>query len=124
MTDEQMEREMRNETDYKLSLFLSSDGKHTVNVEVIKPESRREAVEKAVEVYDFIIKKYGTKQAQAVKEYGNGQSTMQKYDNDQAKQDACSHTNIKFVQSKTEKNPGKWFKSCIDCGKFLGWQNA
>ncbi len=53
----------------------------------------------------------------------NGKSGMQKFDDDQAKQDACSHIDIKFVQSQTDKNPGRWFKSCKDCGKFLGWQD-
>jgi len=55
---------------------------------------------------------------------GNGKSEMEKLDEKQAKQDACKHTNIKFVQSKTEKNPGRWFKSCANCGKFLGWQDG
>ena len=100
---------------YSLELFLSTDGKHTVHVTVDAPEARREAVKKAMEFYDYVVARFGTKQAQAVREYGkNGE---QKPD-----QKTCKHVNVKFAQSKTEKNPGRWFKGCKDCGAFLGWQ--
>ena len=100
---------------YILELFMSTDGKHTVHVTVENPEARKEAVQKGMEMYDYVVTRYGTKQAQAVREYGNGER--------KPSQETCKHTNIKFAQSKTEKNPGRWFKACKDCGKFLGWQS-
>ena len=109
--------------EFDFELFMSSDGKHTVHVTVKDQKARKEAIATAMNAYDYVLARYGTKQAQAVKEYGNGRSGMQRFDDDKAKQDACKHINVKFVQSKTEKNPGRWFKSCKDCGSFLGWQS-
>ena len=105
-----------NEPKYEFELFLSSDGKHTVHVKAFDATGKRKALTVATETYDYILTRYGTKQAQAVKEYGK--------ENGEAKpdQETCKHTNVKFAQSHTEKNPGKWFKSCADCGKFLSWQ--
>ena len=100
--------------EYELELYLSTDGKHTVHFKVNDPKSRHEAVKKATELYDYILRRYGTKQAQAVKEYGNGHAVDPKI---------CKHINVGFNQSKTEKNPGRWFKSCKDCKEFLGWQS-
>ena len=110
----------------KIELWLSTDGKHTVKLETNELDNtkRKTAIAKTMDLYDFVLARYGTKQAQAVKEYGNGKSGMQTYDDDKAKQDACKHLNIKFLQSKTEKNPGRWFKQCADCKKFLGWQDG
>lgn len=35
---------------------------------------------------------------------------------------ACSHTQFKVKQVKKEgANKGKWFKTCAQCGEFLGW---
>lgn len=101
---------------YKLSIFLSTDGKHTVNVEVEDQESRHEATRKAMELYDYILARYGTKQAQAVKEYAQNGNAQQ------INKEDCKHEQMKFMQSKTEKNPGRWFKSCATCKSFLGWQ--
>lgn len=102
--------------DYKISLFLSTDGKHTVHVEVNDPKSRHEAIKKGTELYDYILSRYGTKQAQAVKEYGNGRK--------EADPAACRHVHIGLFQAKKEgPNQGKWFKSCRDCKKFLGFQS-
>jgi len=101
--------------DFDLELFMSTDGKHTVRVMVKNQEARREAVKRAMEIYDYVVARYGTKQAQAVKEYSNGKKEVDKK--------TCPHTNVRFAQSKTEKNPGRWFKVCQDCGEFLGWQD-
>ena len=111
------EKLLDNKEDYELEMFLSTDGKHTVHVIVKNPNARRTAVKKAMEMYDYIEARYGTKQAQSVREYAkeaNGKTISQ---------ENCQHTQMKFAESKTEKNPGRWFKSCISCGKFLGWQS-
>ena len=52
----------------QIKIFLSSDGKHTVQADADLPEAD-EALDKAEEMYDKILKKYGTKQEQAVKAY-------------------------------------------------------
>lgn len=110
-------KEGRPEASYTFELFLSTDGKHTVHLVVKDPKFIHEALMKATERYDYIVTRYGTKQAQAVREYKNNGGEKRP---DQA---TCKHTFVKFVQSKTEKNPGRWFKSCKDCNKFLGWQS-
>lgn len=107
----------KDEEEYELEMYLSTDGKHTIHVKVSEPKSRKIAIKKAMEIYDYILARYGTKQAQAVKEYAkeNGGEKISK--------ESCKHVNMKFGQSRTEKNPGRWFKSCRDCGEFLGWQS-
>ena len=52
----------------QIKIFLSSDGKHTVQADADLPEAD-EALVKAEEMYDKILAKYGTKQEQAVKAY-------------------------------------------------------
>lgn len=103
----------------EIELWLSTDGKQTVHLKTNEPDGRlrKKAIARTMELYDFVLTRYGTKQAQAVKEYGKG--------NGEGKPDpeTCPHTQFKFAQSHTEKNPGKWFKSCVSCGKFLGWQS-
>ena len=101
---------------YTFEVWLSTDGKHSIHCTATTPEGRREAMRVATENYDYIVTRYGTKQAQAVREYSkeNGKPEVN--------QETCSHTQVKFTQSKTEKNPGRWFKSCAICGKFLSWQ--
>lgn len=119
------EEEMKEEADkllpkrYTLEVFMSTDGKHTVHVTTDDPTSRHEAVKKAMEMYDYVLARYGTKQAQAVKEYGNGKTA----EAPKVDQGSCSHVNVQFYQVKKEgPNTGKWFKSCKDCKKFMGWQ--
>jgi hypothetical protein len=104
---------------YTFEVWLSTDGKHSVHCVADTPEGRREAMRVATQEYDYILERYGTKQAQAVKEYGKGNGDAKP---EQVNQDTCKHINVRFAQSKTEKNPGRWFKSCADCGKFLGWK--
>jgi len=105
------------EPPYEFELWLSTDGKHSVHVKADSAEGKRKALIVATETYDYIISRYGTKQAQAVKEYSkNG-------DNKEVNPETCPHTTTKFTQSHTDKNPGRWFKSCVECKKFLGWQS-
>jgi len=101
---------------YTFEVWLSTDGKHTIHCTADTPEGRREAMRVATENYNYILARFGTKQGQAVKEYSKENGTKE------VNQETCQHTQVKFAQSKTEKNPGRWFKSCVTCGKFLGWQ--
>ena len=101
--------------DFEFELFMSTDGKHTVHVKATTKEGKHAALRKAIETYDYIVARFGTKQALAVKEYGNGKKEVD--------QETCTHDLTKFVQAKTEKNAGRWFKSCQKCNKFLGWQS-
>jgi len=55
--------------DFEGEVWLSTDGKHTVRVLAKNSESRAIALNWAKEVYEKIVERYGTKQAQAVKEY-------------------------------------------------------
>lgn len=109
--------EPKQEETFDLRVFLSTDGKHTIEVSKANSTSkeRKEMLAKAMDAYDFVVKRYGTKQGQAVKEYG-------KESKDKVDQDKCDHSETTFKQSKTEKNPGRWFKQCIKCGKFMGWR--
>jgi len=56
-----------------IKIFLSTDGKHTVQVDADLPEAD-EAYVKAEELYTKIIDKHGTKQEQAVKAYAKKES--------------------------------------------------
>ena len=48
----------------------------------------------------------------------NNNDSVQETEN----QEVCSHTNYKtLVVKKDSPNKGRQFKSCIDCGKFLGF---
>jgi len=55
--------------EYTLEIYLSTDGKHTVKTTSDTVEGNKKAYEVAVAMYDQIVAKYGTKQAQAVREY-------------------------------------------------------
>ncbi|MCL5433325.1 MAG: hypothetical protein M1524_04405 [Patescibacteria group bacterium] len=58
--------------EFEFECFLSTDGKHTVRILAKTPEGRKDGLSYAQKVYDRILVRYGTKQAQAVKEYKNG----------------------------------------------------
>jgi len=49
--------------DFKLELFLSSDGKHTVHLETDTKEQRDEGIPYAKALYKKIIEEFGTKQS-------------------------------------------------------------
>lgn len=106
------------EEDYELEIYLSTDGKNTVHIKTNNPLARRNAIVKALETYEYLRTRFGTKQAQAVKEYGK-----ERPEDDKAKQENCLHKEVVFKQSQTPKNPGRWFKQCKTCNKFLGWQS-
>lgn len=61
-------------------LYLSTDGKHTVHVSVDKIEDEAtmmKVYENAKKVYQRLVEDFGTKQAQAVKEYSkNGKEEI------------------------------------------------
>ncbi len=61
--------------DFEGEVWLSTDGKHTVRVLAKNTESRAAALNWAKEVYEKIVERYGTKQAQAVKEYAKDNPT-------------------------------------------------
>jgi hypothetical protein len=61
--------------EYTLEIYLSTDGKHTVKTISSTPEGNKKAYGVAVAMYDQILAKYGTKQAQAVKEYAKDNGT-------------------------------------------------
>lgn len=101
---------------YELEIWLSTDGKHTVRTLLHDTTKAKEAIQKQCELYDYLLRRYGTKQAQAVKEYAKPQSEVKKIIADE-----CTHDETKRVQSHSDKNPGKWFKKCVKCNAFLGW---
>lgn len=104
-----------NEPKYEFELFLSTDGKQTVHVKAFDAAGKRKALTVATETYDYILARYGTKQGQAVKEYAKPSESP-------IAPETCPHTNVKFVQAHTPKNEGRWFKTCVDCKKFISWQ--
>lgn len=55
----------------KFTIFLSTDGKHTVQAETAQDEiiDPQEMLTNTESMYDKIVAKYGTKQAQTVKAY-------------------------------------------------------
>ncbi len=103
---------------YEIEMWLSTDGKHTVKILAKDPASRRAGVKKGMELYDYILARYGTKQAQAVKEYAKEPPDQK------AQQETCEHVKTKLFQvKKTGNNQGKWFSTCEKCSKFLGFKS-
>jgi hypothetical protein len=107
------------EAKYTFELFLSTDGKHTVRVSADTPEGCKKAYEVAVQTYEQILKKYGTKQQQEKLE----KEKVKEFDKmaEKEKQESCGHQNKKVFEVKQGKNAGRKFVKCLDCGKFLGW---
>lgn len=62
--------------DFELEVFLSTDGKHTVRMKAETEEGRDKGIPYAKVLYKKILEEFGTKQAQAVKEYKNGGSNI------------------------------------------------
>lgn len=106
------------EEDYEFEMWLSTDGKNSVRVSTNNPKARKQAMLKAVEAYEYLRTRYGTKQEQNVKTYSKDEKQKAEID-----KSTCSHTEVKFAQAKTEKNRGRWFKVCKRCNDFLGWQD-
>lgn len=55
--------------EFKITLWLSTDGKQTVQVEAETKEGRSVGIPYAKALYKKVLEEFGTKQAQAVKEY-------------------------------------------------------
>ena len=111
-------------------VFLSTDGKHTVHFRAGTDKGRSEGGKWAKDVFDAILSKYGTKQAQAAQEYGiKARRAAEKIDLDAVRsepvsQDTCPHDEYEVRVSsgfKKPENKGKAYKSCKRCNKFLGW---
>ena len=90
--------------DGELELFLSTDGKHTVNIRTTT--DKEVSVQKAMELYDFIKEIYGTKQAQAKSEYS-------KPTEDQLNSESFCPVH-KVEMRKYEKNGKSWYSHNLD----------
>lgn len=98
-------------------VWLSTDGKHTVRIKANTEEDRKQALIWAKKVYEAVVARYGTKQALNAKTYQNPKNTE-----DKSNQATCTHTEYAVkIAGPTSKNPGKSFKSCRSCNKFLGF---
>jgi len=85
--------------DFEGEAWLSTDGKHTVRVLAKTPEGREKALIWAKDVYEAIRTRYGTKQGQAVKEYGKEKA---------AKKYVCSICGQPAEYKSGVKNGKKW----------------
>lgn len=91
--------------DYTMEIWLSTDGKHTVKTASSTPEGNKKALEVAIATYDQIVAKYGTKQAQAVKEY--------------SKEKGGGWCDIHSVQMKKyTKNGRSWYSHMVSEGEW------
>ena len=104
-------------------IWLSTDGKHTIHAKASTPEGRTAAGEWAIRAYKFIEKELGTKPQfweEVLKK--NGEKTPPKKPSEKKKQEECLHTRTTIRQvKKPGPNQGRFFRTCLDCGKFLGW---
>ena len=96
--------------EYKIELFLSTDGKHTVHYEAETPEGRRRGLEAAMALYNAIEKKYGSK-ADMWGKVMNGKTSPQK----PAKKVAQEETSA-VVDEGAE---GTVTPMCPDCGEEM-----
>jgi len=102
-------------------IWLSTDGKHTVHIAADTAAGRKAGGKWAVEAYKWIVKELGTKPElwEEVMTKKNGKEPERK---EEKATSTCPHTQFKVKQvSKEGPNKGKYFKVCVDCGKFLGW---
>lgn len=107
--------ENKKEGDFEFECWLSTDGKHTVRIKAMTKEGRDTGLLYAKKAFDRIMTIYGTKQAQAVKEYSSKTPVKQ------VSAEECNHPETMKMQSKSQKNPGRWFYTCKNCHVFLGW---
>ncbi|MEK6879065.1 MAG: hypothetical protein AABY22_05625 [Nanoarchaeota archaeon] len=80
--------------EFEGEIFLSTDGKNTVHVKALTTEGRKASLIWAKTVYDRLIFRYGTKQAQAKREYSD--------------EEKCETCNSLAVKKSGEKNGRKW----------------
>lgn len=100
--------------EFESELFLSTDGKHTVRVKANDTQGRKAGLKWAKKVYEAIIERYGTKQAQAVKEYKNNGKTIP----------TCPECGAE-MKERTSSKTGKKFWGCSnypDC-KGVVWND-
>lgn len=106
--------------DYELTVFMSTDGKHTVSGKATKAEAKAQMWIELQELYDVLEMRKGTKQEQNIKAYNK--TDEEKKEEAKAKQEVCAHPNVKVLQvNKDGPNKGKYFKTCRECDKFLGF---
>ena len=96
---------------FKGTLFLSTDGKHTVSVEADTPEGRRAALKWANTVYRRLLVTYGTKQKQVIEQYkGSSFDKTSAVEHSMLSQTPSSICPIHQVQMRQyEKNDAKWY---------------
>jgi hypothetical protein len=88
--DEAKINQMDLEGEFCLEVFLSSDGKNTVHVKA-DGDHKENAMKKAMRLFDFLREVYGTKQAQAKKEYSD--------EEDLGKCVKCGAPNVRYKTS-------------------------
>ena len=92
----------------QLELYLSTDGKHTIRVYAEDEKEFDLLVAKAKGIYENIVKEYGLK--------GEKKKEVKK-ENEQE----CKHEIEYRIAGERSKFPGRKYKVCKKCGKFLGW---
>ena len=92
----------------QLELYLSTDGKHTIRVYAEDEAEFDKLVAKAKGIYKNIVEEFGMK----------GQKKAEK-----PKATEKEHTHVvEFkIAGEKAKYPGRKYKICKGCGKFLGW---
>jgi hypothetical protein len=111
------------EGEFELQMILSTDGKHTVMVKAVTKIGRKQGLEYAQRLYERVVQRYGTKQNQVIKEYKqNGLTPAGKKDG-KVDPETCRHADYETVPkvSQSEKNPGRGYVACSNCGKWLHW---
>lgn len=100
--------------------FYSTDGKHTFSFEADTPEGRVSGDKWARTKYEQAMYSYGSKQANAAKEYKKVEAEPAKT----VHVGNCQHLDQSIKVSSGAKNPknaGRRYKVCNECKEFLGW---
>lgn len=87
--------------DYELEIYLSTDGKHTVHGKATTTAGKERMFKAITRTYDEIVVRYGTKQAQAKREYG-----VTPPPNAEVK--TCENCGATAIERSGEKNGKKW----------------
>lgn len=117
----------------KMSVFLSSDYKNTVSLEGT-PAEIADNIATAKNLFQKIIGEYGPKTANGhitppttvraiLPQTSSTPNTNNGVSNGYTKnREFCMHTSgTKILISGSQKNPGKKFIACSDCGAFKNW---
>ena len=103
----------------KFTVFLSTDGKHTIQTEADEVELA-EAIAIARSHYDDIVKAYGTKQEQAVKAYAKKEA----FPNDSGNSASAGAEGIPMCSKHNKamrKGKFGWYCSTPDADEPKGW---